>query len=65
VYLNGAVFLGELRSLVGDDIFFAFLKDYAERYAGKIATRGDFFGVLAQHTDVDLAPLLAKYFINH
>lgn len=63
VYLNGARFLEDLRSLVGDEAFFAFLADYAAQYAGKIAFQDDFFAVLALHTAADLAPLLQQYFL--
>lgn len=62
VYLNGAVFLDELRAQIGDEAFFAFLKDYAGTYRGQIATRAGFFEVLARHTPVDLAPLVARFF---
>lgn len=62
VYLNGAHFLEDLRSLVGDEAFFAFLADYSAQYAGKIAFQGDFFQVLKQHTQADLTPLLQQYF---
>jgi hypothetical protein len=64
VYLNGALFFEDLRDAVGDEVFFAFLRDYADHYAGKIAFSTDFFDLLAQHTDVDLDPLLSKYFAN-
>lgn len=62
VYLNGAHFLEDLRKLVGDDAFFAFLKDYAATYRAKIVSRADFFSVLSRHTQADLTPLLKKYF---
>jgi aminopeptidase N len=62
VYLNGAIFLHELRTAIGDSSFFAFLKDYAARYAGGIATRQSFFTVLAEHSSQDLSPLISKYF---
>lgn len=62
VYLNGAVFLDELRTLVGDEAFFAFLKEFAGQYAGSIATGSDFFTLLRAHTDADLTPLLQRYF---
>jgi hypothetical protein len=64
VYLNGALFLEELRTLAGDEAFFAFLKDYASQYAQKIATREDFFSLLKNHTQADIGPLLQKYFAN-
>ena len=62
VYLQGAIFLNDLRYQIGDEAFFAFLQDYASTYANQIATGNDFFRVLASHTDVDWTPLLATYF---
>jgi len=64
VYLNGAMFLEDLRGLMGDEAFFAFLKDYAARYRGQIASGADFFKVLRAHSSADLTPLLKKYFAN-
>jgi hypothetical protein len=65
VYLNGAHFYEDLRQAMGDAAFFAFLKDYATRYAGQVALSEDFFALLAQHTQVDLQPVKQKYFVNH
>ena len=65
VYLTGARFLDELRKRVGDEIFFAFLKDYYAQYAGKRATGADFFRVLREHTSADLSDLMTKYFKNN
>jgi hypothetical protein len=62
VYLNGALFFEELRNLVGDEAFFGFLRDYADRFAYQRATSSDFFEILRQHTTVDLSPLIEKYF---
>lgn len=62
VYLNGAYFLHDLRQAAGDEAFFAFLKDYTARFAGDIAFSGDFFALLAQHTQADLTPVLDRYF---
>jgi len=64
VYLNGALFLEELRSLMGDDAFFSFLEDYSSRMAGQLATGDDFFAILRGHSKVDLDPVLKKYFNN-
>ena len=64
VYLTGVRFLEDLRKKIGDDIFFAFLKDYYTQYAGKRATGADFFRVLHEHTMVDLSDLMTKYFKN-
>ena len=62
VYLNGAVFLEELRKQVGDEAFFGFLKDYVSQMRGKIATREDFFRILGEHTREDLTPLVEAFF---
>jgi hypothetical protein len=62
VYLRGAKFLEDLRDLIGDDTFFAFLRDYATRETDKLATADDFFRILSEHTSKDLQPLLSTYF---
>lgn len=62
VYLNGAVFLEALRGQVGEAAFFATLKDYAARYAHRIATGADFFAVLSEHSPQDIDALLQTYF---
>jgi hypothetical protein len=62
VYLQGAIFLNDLRIQIGDEAFFAFLRDYADTYANQFATGNDFFRVLANHTNVDLSNILTTYF---
>ncbi len=62
VYLNGAKFLDALRTRVGDDAYFAFLKDYASRYAHKHATADDFFATLRLHTNTDFSDIIQEYF---
>jgi len=62
IYLNGAVFLEELRQVVSDDIYFSFMKAYTANYQGTIVTSDDFFDLLSQFTDVDITPLLEEYF---
>jgi len=62
VYLNGAKFLAELRSAIGDDAFFRLLTVYVEQNRGKIATRDTFFTLLDAVTDVDNSGLVGKYF---
>ena len=63
-YFRGAHFLQDLRTRIGDEAFFAFLKDYRRQYDGQIATSADFFTLLRQHTDVDFSDLLQAYFKN-
>jgi len=62
VYLNGAKFLDALRTRVGDDAYFAFLKDYASRYAHKHATADDFFATLRLHTSTNFSDIIQEYF---
>ncbi|HXF85903.1 MAG TPA: M1 family aminopeptidase [Anaerolineales bacterium] len=63
-YLTGARFMEDLRQRIGDDLFFAFLRDYYTQYVGRRATAQDFFRVLREHTAADLSDLMAKYFRN-
>ena len=62
VYRQGAKFMDELRTLVGDEAFFGTLRQYADEKRFKIATPQDFFRILREHTDADLTPLIKKYF---
>jgi hypothetical protein len=64
VYLNGANFLEDLRTRIGDASFLAFLKDYAAQMAGRRATKRDFFNILYQHATVDYSDIVAEYFQN-
>jgi hypothetical protein len=61
-YFHGAHFVEELRVRIGEEAFFAFLKDYRARKAGQIATGEEFFRILREHTDVDFSDLTIKYF---
>jgi aminopeptidase N len=62
VYLTGVRFLEDLRTRMGDEAFFAFLKDYYTQYENKRVTGADFFRVLRAHTAMDISDLLTKYF---
>ncbi len=62
VYLNGANFLDDIRNRIGDQAFFAFLKDYAERFSYRRATTADFFAVLRDHTNKDFSDIMQAYF---
>jgi aminopeptidase N len=62
VYLTGARFLEDLRKQVGDEIFFAFLKDYYTQMQGRRATGADFFRIFHANTAADITELLTKYF---
>lgn len=62
VYLNGAIFIEQLRQQIGDEAFFAFLKDYTTTFSGQQVNSHDFFDLLTKHTDEDLTSLIAQYF---
>ncbi len=62
VYLNGARFIEDLRIRIGDDAFFAFIKDFATRFSRSRATSNDFFNVLREHTTTDFSDLMRAYF---
>jgi hypothetical protein len=64
VYLMGARFMEALRQKVGDEIFFAFLKDYYTQFVGKRATTADFFRVFREHSNADISDLMKEYFQN-
>lgn len=62
VYLRGALFLEELRQLMGDEAFFAALRAYASRFAYQQADGVGFWEVIREHTTQDLSPVLREYF---
>ncbi|MBI4731977.1 MAG: M1 family metallopeptidase [Chloroflexi bacterium] len=62
VYLRGAQFMRDLRARIGDEAFFAFLKDYVAQMNGKISAVEDFFRVLGYHTGADVSDLMDEYF---
>lgn len=64
VYFMGAHFLEDLRGRIGEDAFFAFLKDYVSQGRGRIVTAADFFRILRTHTTTDFSDLIEKYFKN-
>ncbi|HTO99939.1 MAG TPA: M1 family aminopeptidase [Anaerolineales bacterium] len=64
VYFRGAHFLDDLRTRIGDEAFFAFLKDYLAQENGKIASANDFFNILKAHTTVDYSDIVRQYFQN-
>jgi hypothetical protein len=62
VYLHGALFLQDLRTTIGDDTFFDFVKDYVQTHRYQIVTTEEFWSSLQKHTDVDLTALRNEYF---
>lgn len=62
VYRHGALFLHDLRTILGDETFFNFIRDYVSKNRYEIASSEDFWGILREHTDADLTPLVEEYF---
>lgn len=62
VYLNGALFLDELRSLMGDDAFFTLLRDYVTQNSGRIVGEETFFSLMNSLSPADSSHLMDKYF---
>ncbi len=64
MYGQAARFLHELRETMGDEAFFAFLRDYYTAYAGQLVTGQDFKAMAREHSSSDLTPLFEAYFAN-
>ena len=61
-YLQGAKFLHQLRSQMGNDQFFTFLKTYAAMYDGKISSTVLFWKLVERITREDQTALMDEYF---
>ena len=61
VYKRGALTLHALRVAVGDDAFFAVLRDWASSRAGESVTTEDFLELASAHTGADVAALLRPW----
>ncbi len=57
VYKRGALTLHALRGVIGDDNFFALLRDWTTRYRHSTVVTDDFTGLAAQHAQTSLRPL--------
>lgn len=62
IYLDGALFMEDLRNLIGEDAFFTFLRDYVETNKYQVSSTEKFFTLLEKHTDQDLTALKEAYF---
>ena len=62
VYLRGVRFLEALRTRIGDEAFFTFLKDYARRGNDSLFTAKDFFQILSEHSGEDISGITSEYF---
>jgi hypothetical protein len=62
VYLRGVQFLHEIREVMGDEDFFAFLKRIVEEGSRRVVTAEEFLWKLAYSTDVvPLRPIMDEY----
>lgn len=62
VYFRGALFLDDMRELMGYGNFSKFIKAYATRYAYGHATSADFFALARETINVNYDNLIADYF---
>lgn len=62
VYLNGALFLDQIRQSIGTEAFKAFLAEYCRLGRGTIMTQQSFFELLRAYTTTDLSPTIDRYF---
>ncbi len=63
VYLRGAQFLHDVRGVMGDEAFFAFIRQHVTEGAGRIVSAEEFLWRLAYATDVvPLQPIMDEYF---
>jgi hypothetical protein len=62
VYRKGAIFLDELRQLMGDAAFFGLIRDYVDTYRGKMATPRAFLDMAYSRGGSQVPALIARYF---
>ncbi len=62
VYLRGALFLDELRALLGDEAFFAGLSGIVAQSGTEVLAPEEFFEIVMGNNTQNIAPLLEKYF---
>lgn len=62
VYFRGALFMDDLRELMGYGNFSKFIKAYATRYANGHATSADFFALARETINVNYDNLIEEYF---
>lgn len=61
VYSKGAMFIGELRKELGDEVFFQIMKVYFDKYRFKHATTKDFIKLCQQVSDRELQAFFSKW----
>ena len=63
-YLRGAQFLQSIRSLMGDDSFFSFIKNYAAIYSNKIVSQNEFWSLLNSYSNQDFSKIRQTFFLE-
>ena len=61
VFYRGTEFLNAVRSAMGDDAFFAAMRDWVDKYRHGFVTGDRLLRHLQRRTDADLAPIYAAY----
>ena len=61
-YLQGAKFFVQLRTSLGEELFFEFIRAYASSFGGRVATGEDFFRLLGEYVELDSLSWLGEYF---
>jgi hypothetical protein len=61
VFYRGTEFLNTVRGAMGDDAFFAAMREWVDRYRHGFVTGDRLLRHLQQRTDADLAPIYAAY----
>ncbi len=61
-YLQGAKFLHQLRSNLGDEKFFSFLKTYSSMYSGQTSSTTHFWQLLHRVAGNDFSELMDQFF---
>jgi aminopeptidase N len=56
------MFQQDLREILGDETYFAFLRDYVQAYKYDLVTKQDFWNMVTSYTDADLTELYTEYF---
>ncbi|MGC9520644.1 MAG: M1 family metallopeptidase [Anaerolineae bacterium] len=65
LYGLGALFMQDLRELMGDEAFFEFLRDYRRSGEGRLVNGNVFFTTLDAHVTGDASPIITRYFNTH
>ena len=61
VYDGGVQMLDRVRRAMGDEAFYAALRDYYSKFQFKRARPADLLGILQAHSRADLKPIFSSY----